>query len=386
MNPIHDAVKKLSERERSLLEKTTEFCKKEVVPYCSEWDKVENLPREIFTKAGKLGLMGLTAPRSLGGQEISCVAYSIVIHEIAKYFAALAMDIAAHNALCIGQILHAGTSEQKTKYIPKLASGEWIGAWALTEPHAGSDSGGMETEGTLQGNQWILNGRKIFITEGNRGDVYVVMAHTGINEKGKKEITSFVTTKDQVKPIRKIPTYGMKASDTAALEFIDAKAELLGEKGHGQEYALAMLERGRIGIASMAIGIGRAAYEAAVDYSLQRKQFGKAISEFEAIQWMIADSATELDAAELLTLRAAYLQDEGIKTPKESAMAKLFTAEASSRVCNRAMQIHGGMGYSRDYPIERYLRDVKLCEIGEGTSEIQRIVISKNILKSAEVK
>jgi alkylation response protein AidB-like acyl-CoA dehydrogenase len=383
MNPLFDPKNSLNEREKALLETAIQFCKKEVAPNATEWDKAENLPRDIFAKAGKLGLMGLTAPRALGGQEVSCVAYSMIIHEIAKSFAALAMDVAAHNALAIGHILKAGNDEQKKKYIPKLASGEWVGAWALTEPNAGSDSGGMETVGTLEGNQWILNGGKKFITEGSKGDVYVVIAQTGTNDKGKKEITSFVTTKDQVKPIRKIHTFGMKASDTAELKFINAKAELLGEKGHGQEYALAMLERGRIGIASMAVGIGRAAYEAAVHYSLERKQFGKAIAEFEAIQWMIADSAMELDAAELLVMRAAYMQDQGMKTPKESAMAKLFAGETASRVCNRSMQIHGGNGYSCDYPVERYLRDAKLCEIGEGTSEIQRIVISKNILKAS---
>lgn len=382
MNPLINPQEYLNDREKSLLKSTIDFCKNEVLPHADEWDKIENIPKEVFDKAGKLGLMGLTAPRAYGGQEVSCVAYSLIIREVAKAFAALAMDLAAHNALAIGHINHAGSEEQKKKYLPRLASGESIGAWALTEPNAGSDSGGMETTGSLQGNQWILNGKKKFITEGNRGDIYVVIAQTGVNDKGRKEITSFVTTRDQVKPIRKIHTFGMRASDTAELEFNNGKAEILGERGHGQEYALAMLDRGRIGIASMAIGIGQAAYEAALDYSLKRKQFGKPIADFEAIQWMLADSATELEAADLLTLRAAFMQDNGMKTPKESAMAKLYTAEVASRVCNRAMQIHGGNGYSRDYPVERYLRDAKLCEIGEGTSEVQRIVISKNILKT----
>jgi acyl-CoA dehydrogenase len=386
MNPLNllNVSTALKPEERDLLNRVIDFCKKEVAPHCEKWEKDENLPREIFTKAGQLGLLGITAPKQYGGLGMSMVAYSLIVIEMSKYYAALALDIAAHNALALGHLLAAGNEEQKKAVAPKLAKGEWLGAWALTEPNAGSDSGGMETVGEFKNGKWSVTGHKTFITQGSRGDVYIVMASTGVNEKGRKEISAFLVRKEHVKPIRKIYTYGMKASDTAELRFENAPAELLGEKAHGQDIALAMLERGRIGVASLAVGIGIAAYDAAAQYSLQRKQFGKAIAEFEAVQWMLADSATELDAALLLTLRAATLQDQGQKTPKESAMAKLYSAEAADRVCNRAMQIHGGKGYSRDLPVERYLRDVKLCEIGEGTSEIQRIVISRHILKEAQ--
>lgn len=372
----------LSGREKDFLNQVTEFCQKEIAPACEEWEKNEDLPREIFTKAGRMGLMGITAPPEYGGLGLSYVAYTLVIEEMAKYYAALALDIAAHNALCVGHLLAAGTLEQKKRCLPKLVSAEWIGAWALTEPNAGSDTGGIATNAIQTASGWELTGHKIFITQGRRADLLIVMAATGTTDKGRKEISAFLVEKKYVQPIRKIPTYGMKASDTAEIKFDKAPAELLGERGHGQECALAILDRGRIGVAALAVGIARGALEAATHYALHRKQFGKPIADFEAIQWMIADSATELDAADLMTLRAARLQDQGLRSTKESAMAKLFTSEAASRICNRALQIHGGVGYSRDYPVERFLRDAKLCEIGEGTSEIQRIVIARQILKT----
>jgi acyl-CoA dehydrogenase len=373
----------LKPQEKELLQKVTEFCKTEVAPHCEKWEKEEQLPKEIFVKAGKLGLMGITAPKEYGGLGLSCVAFACIVQEMAQYYGALALDIAAHNALSLGHLLLAGNEEQKKKYAPKLATGEWLGAWALTEPNAGSDSGGIETTATKTANGWEITGQKMFITQGQRADFYIVMAKTGMTDKGKKEISAFLMEKKHVKPIRKIYTYGMKASDTAELRFEKGAAEILGEPGHGQEQALSLLERGRIGVSALAVGIAKAALDAAGRYALKRHQFNKAIAEFEAVQWMLADSATELDAAELLTMRAAALQDKGIKTPKESAMAKLFSGEAGDRICNRAMQIHGGYGYSRDYPIERYLRDIKLCEIGEGTSEVQRLVIARSILKEA---
>jgi len=374
----------LNPREQDVFKQVVEFCQKEVAPYCEQWEKDENLPREIFTKAGKLGLMGMNTAPALGGLGLRYVASALIVQEMAKYYAALALDIAAHNALSVGHIVAFGSEEQKKRVVPKLVSGEWIGAWALTEPSAGSDTGGLATTATQTDKGWEITGHKMFITQGQRADLLVVMAVTGTNAQGKKEITSFLVEKKHVIPVRKILTYGVKSSDTAELRFDKAPAELLGERGHGQEYALTVLDRGRIGVASLAVGIAQAALDHACTHALHRKQFGKAIADFEAIQWMIADSATELEAARLMTLRAAELQDQGKRSTKESAMAKLYTSEVANRVCNRALQIHGGQGYTRDHPVERYLRDAKICEIGEGTSEVQRIVISRHILKSYE--
>lgn len=376
----------LNESERILMDRVAEFCRTEVLPDCENWERDENLPREIFSKAGQLGLLGLNVPSELGGQGLSLVTSTLVIREIGQHHAALALDIAAHNALCLGHILLAGSEAQKREVIPRLASGEWLGAWALTEPTAGSDMAGIQTTALQTKEGWEISGNKTFITQGRRADVLVVLAHTGSTEKGKKEISAFLVTKDQVKPVRKIPTYGMKSSETSEIRFDRARGELLGQRGQGQEHALAILDRGRIGIAALSLGIAQGALDAACRYALERKQFGKAIAEFQAIQWMLADSATELEAAELLTLRAAALQDQGLRTTRESAMAKLFAAEAADRICNRSLQIHGGAGYSRDRPIERYLRDVKLCEIGEGTSQIQRLVIARHVLNQAKAE
>lgn len=371
----------LNSNERAIYDKVIAFCEKEIDPYCEQWEKEEHLPREVFVKAGQLGLMGLVTPKEYGGLGLRCIASAIIVDKLSQHFGALALDIAAHNALAVGHILYSGSAEQKKKYIPNLVNGQWVGGWALTEPFAGSDTSGLETTATQKGNAWEINGRKKFITSGGRADLLVVMAVSGTNDKGKKEITSFLVKKEHVKHIRKIPTYGVKASDTAELEFKNSPAELLGERGKGQEGALANLERGRIGVAAFAIGLAKAAHRAAGTYALKRQQFGKALAEFQALQWMLADSAVEIDAAELLTLKAAALQDQGQKTLKESAIAKLYASEAAIRVCNRSLQIHGGNGYSRDFPLERYLRDAKVGEIGEGTSEVQRIVIARNILK-----
>lgn len=379
--PVAMPMKPLDERERAFLKQAVEFCRSHVTPACEQWEQEEFLPREIFAQAGSAGLMGMTLPSELGGQGLSFVAYVRVIIELAQHYAALALDIATHNSLCIGHILTFGSEAQKQRYLPRLASGEWLAAWALTELQAGSDCGGMETSAVETQTGWELTGHKTFITQGRRGDILVVLAKTGTTADGQKELSAFLVHKEQVQVVRKIPTYGMKASDTAELRFDHASAELLGERGQGRRQALIMLERGRIGIAALAVGIAQAAFHAARRHAVQREQFGHHIADFQAIQWMLADSATELEAAELLTLRAASMQDQGLRTPKESAMAKLFAAEAASRICNHALQIHGGYGYSRDLPLERYLRDVKLCEIAEGTSEIQRLVITRQLLK-----
>ena len=371
----------LDERERAFLRQAAEFCRAHVDPACEQWEKEEFLPREIFTQAGNVGLMGMLVLPGLGGQGLSFVAYAHVIIELARHYAALALDIATHNSLCLGHILAFGSQAQMQRLVPRLASGEWLAAWALSEPQAGSDCGGMETTAVETQTGWELCGHKTFITQGRRADVLVVLAKTGTAANGQKELSAFLLPKEQVQLVRKIPTYGMKASDTAEIRFEHAKAELLGQRGHGRAQALIMLDRGRIGIAALAVGIAQAAFSAARQHAVQREQFGHPIADFQAIQWMLADSATELEAAELLTLHAAFLQDQGRRTPKESAMAKLFASEAATRICNRALQIHGGYGYSRDLPMERYLRDIKLCEIAEGTSEIQRLVITRQLLK-----
>jgi len=371
-------------KDQGFLKEVQGFCRAQVDPFCEQWERDESLPREIFSAAGKLGLMGMLAPKNFGGLGLSFVAYVAALREVARHFAALALNLATHNSLCIGQILAFGSAAQKERCLPRLARGEWLSAWALTEPAAGSDCGSMETTAQEKKSGWELTGRKIFTTQGGCADILVVIALTGTKSDGAKELSAFLVNKDQVRSVRKIPTYGMKASDTSELSFEHAKAELLGDKAQGRAQALLMLDRGRIGIAALALGIAEAAYDAARRHALQRKQFGRKISDNQAVQWMLADSATELEAAELLITRAATMQDEGLKTTKESAMAKLFTAEAATRICNRALQIHGGYGYSRDYPLERYLRDVKLCEIAEGTSEIQRMLIARKVLKEAE--
>jgi acyl-CoA dehydrogenase len=374
----------LSEREQTLLEQTVEFCRTEVDPASEHWEQHECLPREIFTKAGERGLLGLSAPSEYGGQGISYRAYVFIIKELAKHYAALALDIAAHNALSLGHLLAFGSEQQKQAYAARLIRGEWLGAWALTEPNAGSDSRGIETTATETESGWEITGHKTFITQGRTADLLVVMASSGKTAAGKNEISAFLVLKDQVQPIRKIPTYGVRASETSELRFHRAQGELLGPRGRGQEQALAVLDHGRLGVAAVALGIAQAALDAALRYALQRRQFGQRIAEFEAIQWMSADASTALDAAKLLSLRAAGLLDQGKNITKEAAMAKLFASEAATRIGNAALQIHGGYGYSRDLPLERYLRDAKICEIGEGTSEIQRLVIARQVFREVE--
>lgn len=381
---VHDMRDMLDSREQAFLEEVAAFCKTEVAPYCEAWEKAEQFPREIFTKAARIGLMGATAPEQFGGKGLRLVAHVLAMREVARHFGALGIDLAAHNSLCLGHILGFCSDEQISRVAAKLTGGEWLGAWALTEPAAGSDTGGLETTAVEEGGAWKITGRKMFITQGRRADVLVVMARTGMLKEGKKEISAFLVMKDQVEPVRKIPTYGIKASETSELKFDAARGELIGKRGRGQEQALAVLDRGRIGVAAVSIGIAEAALDAARGYALQREQFGRKIAEFEAIQWMVAESTVDLEAASLLTLRAAAMQDQGLRSTKESAMAKLFASEAATRVCNRAMQIHGGSGYTRDLPLERYLRDAKFSEIGEGTSEIQHLVIARNVFKETE--
>jgi alkylation response protein AidB-like acyl-CoA dehydrogenase len=375
----------VTSEEAALLKRTVSFVANEVAPYADEWEHKEALPRKVFAQAGKLGLMGITIPRDVGGQGLGYAAFALAIREIAKSCAALALDIAAHNSLAVGHILLAGNAGQHRRVFPRLVNGEWVGAWALTEPEAGSDSGGVQTSAVEKADgTWELNGFKRFITSGSTADVLVVIAATGTNEKGRKEISAFLVDKAQVQPIRKIATCGMRASDTSEFRLVAAKAELLGARGTGQAGALAVLDKGRIGVAAVSLGLARAALDAALKHAITRRQFGKRLADFQAMQFMIADSETEMQAAELLVLQAAILATNGVRHTTESAIAKLYASEAASRICNRALQIHGGLGYTRDIPIERYWRDARLSEIGEGSSEVQRIIISRALLKSAD--
>jgi alkylation response protein AidB-like acyl-CoA dehydrogenase len=371
--------------EAAFLERVADFGAREVAPFAAAWEEAEALPRAVFTQAGKLGLMGITVSQEFGGLGLGYVAYALAIREIAKHCGALSIDIAAHNALAAGHILLAGNAAQHRKVFPRLANGEWIGAWALTEPEAGSDSGGVQTTAAeTAGGGWELNGGKRFITSGRIADVLVVMAASGTTDKGRKEISAFLVPKAEVQAVRKIPTCGLRASETSELKLVRAKGELLGRRGEGQAGALACLDKGRIGVAAVSLGLARAALDAALRHAVTRRQFGKRLADFQAMQFMLADCETELQAAELLVLQAAILATKGARHTRESAIAKLFASEAASRICNRAVQIHGGYGYTRDIPVERYWRDARLSEIGEGSSEVQRIVISRALLKSTD--
>ena len=374
----------VSRAETAFLERVAEFGRTAVAPHADAWEEAEDLPRKIFHHAGTLGLMGVTVPKKFGGQGHGYVAYALAIRELARHQAALAIDIAAHNALAAGHILGSGTAAQLKRVFPRLARGEWLGAWALTEPEAGSDSAGVQTTATpAAGGAWELNGFKRYITMGRRADVLVVMAATGTTDKGKKEISAFLVERSQIKPLRKVPTCGLRASETSEFKLVRARGELLGARGTGQSAALACLDKGRIGVASVSLGLARAALDAALRHAITRQQFGRRLADFQAIQFMLADCETELRAAEGLVLHAAILANRGVRHARESSIAKLYASEAASRICNRSLQIHGGYGYTRDIPVERYWRDARLSEIGEGSSEVQRIVISRALLKSA---
>jgi alkylation response protein AidB-like acyl-CoA dehydrogenase len=374
----------LSPAEMKFLQGVERFATEHVAPQAEAWERKEELPRSIFERAGRVGLMGMVVPVKWGGQGLGYAACALAIRELARYQAAFAIDVAAHNALATGHILENANPGQLKKVFPRLVNGEWLGAWALTEPEAGSDSGGVRTTAVERaGGRWELNGFKRYITLGRKADVVVVMAATGVTEKGRKEISAFLVEKSQIKPVRKVPTCGLRASETSEFKLVKARGELLGTRGGGQHAALACLDKGRIGVAAVSLGLARAALDAALTHAVTRMQFGKRLADFQAIQFMLADCETEIRAAELLVLHAASLATRGVEHAKESSVAKLFASEAASRICNRALQIHGGYGYTRDIPVERYWRDARLGEIGEGSSEMQRIVISRALLKSA---
>lgn len=375
----------LSAAEVAFLGRVAVFAEREIAPHAAAWEEQEELPRAAFMKAGKLGLLGMTAPRAHGGQGFGYAAYALAIRELAKYQAAFAIDIAAHNALGAGHLLAAGSPAQHKRVLTRLLKGTWLAAWALTEPEAGSDSGGVQTTGTeIRPGRWELNGFKRYITLGRTADVVIVMAVTGQTAEGRKEISAFLVNRSEIIPVRKVPTSGLRASDTAEFKLVNAKAELLGARGTGQTTALACLDKGRIGVAAVSLGLARAALDAALHHAVNRRQFGKRLADFQALQFMLADCEVELRAAEALVLQATLLASRGERHTIESSVAKLYASEAASRICNRSLQVHGGYGYTRDIPVERYWRDARLSEIGEGSSEVQRIVISRALLKSTE--
>jgi alkylation response protein AidB-like acyl-CoA dehydrogenase len=375
----------LSDEQQQLRKSVREFAEREILPHVMEWDEAAKFPLEIVKELGRLGLMGIIFPAGYGGADMGYVEYAMAIDELSRVDGSVGIIVAAHTSLCSNHIFIAGDEAQKQKYIPKLATGEFIGAWGLTEPNSGSDAGGARCSAVRKGNNWVLNGTKTFITNGSYADVYVVVAVTD-KTNGTHGLSAFVVEKGTkgFRPGKKENKLGLRASDTSELIFEDCEIpadHLLGKEGDGFIDAMRVLDGGRISIAALGLGMAQGAYESALKYSKQRKQFGKAIAEFQAIQWKLADMAVEIDAARLLTQRAAWLKDNNMKTTLESSMAKLYTSEVAVRAANEAVQIHGGYGFIKDYPAEKFYRDVKLCTIGEGTSEIQRMVISRQLLK-----
>jgi alkylation response protein AidB-like acyl-CoA dehydrogenase len=374
----------LSEEQELLRKSVREFAESEIRPHAREWDEKQEFPREVFTKLGEMGLMGVVWPAEYGGSGMSTLDYAIVMEELSRADAGVALSVAAHNSLCSGHIYLAGSEAQKKKYLVPLAQGHKIGCWGLTENSAGSDAGGTKTTAVKDGTSWVLNGSKTFITNGRMADVAVAMAVTD-KTRGKKGISAFVVERGTqgFRAGKKEDKLGVRSSDTSELVFEDCRIpaeNLLGQEGMGFVDTLRILDRGRIGIASWSLGIAQAALEASMTYAVGRKQFGHAIADFQAVQFKIADMATEVDAARLLVWRAATLRDTGKEHTTESSMAKLFSSEMSVKVALDAIQIHGGYGFTKDYPVERYLRDSKLGTIGEGTSEVQRLVIARELL------
>jgi alkylation response protein AidB-like acyl-CoA dehydrogenase len=376
----------LNEEQEMFRKTIREFAEKEIMPRAQEIDLKGEFPWDIIRKMADLGLMGLPFPEEYGGAGGDAISYAIAVEEIARASGSVAITYSAHISLACSPIYLFGTEEQKKKYLIPMARGEKIGAFGLTEPGAGSDAAAIKTRAVLDGDEWVINGQKIFITNGSIADVVVIAAVTD-PAKGKRGISNFIIEKGTpgFRVGREEDKMGLRGSVTSELIFENCrvpKENLLGKEGEGYKQFLMTLDGGRIGIGAMAVGLGMAALEAAAKYAKERVQFGQPIAEFQAIQWMIADMATELEAARLLVLRAAWLKDQGRRFTKEAAMAKLFASEAAVRACYKAIQIHGGYGYTKDYPVERFYRDARLTTIGEGTSEIQRLVIARHILES----
>ncbi len=374
-----------TEEQQHIADAIRDFAKQNILPYYKEWDEKQIFPRELFKELGKLGFMGVTVPEKYGGSGFSYQEYVTVVDVISQIDPSIGLSVAAHNSLCTNHIYEFGNEEQRLRWLPKLASGQWIGAWCLTEHNTGSDAGAMSTTAKEEGDYYVLNGAKNFITHGKSAEVLVVLARTG-EKNTKNNATAFVVERGTpgLYAGKKENKLGMRASETAEVIFDNVrvpKENILGRVGEGFKQALKILDGGRISIGANALGIAKGAYKAALQYSKERHQFGRPISSFQAIAFMLADMATEIDAAELLVRRAAYLKDKGETLTKEGAMAKLYASEVSVRVSNNAVQIFGGYGYTKDFPVEKYYRDSKLTTIGEGTSEIQRLVISRRILK-----
>ncbi|SFG92831.1 acyl-CoA dehydrogenase [Pontibacter chinhatensis] len=376
---------KTTENQRMIADMVRDFGARHIKPKMREWDETQEFPVDLFRQLGELGLMGVLVPTEYGGSGFGYLEYVTAIAELSKIDGSIGLSMAAHNSLCTGHILAFGNEEQKRKYLPKLATGEWIGAWGLTEPNTGSDAGNMRTVAVQDGDHWVINGAKNFITHGKSGQVAVVIVRTG--EVGDSHgMTAFVIEKGTpgFSAGRKEDKLGMRASETTELIFQDCrvhKDQILGEVGDGFVQAMKVLDGGRISIAALSLGIAQGALEAAVAYSKERHQFNKPISSFQGIAFKLADMATDVEAASLLTYQAADMKNRGLNVNKESAMAKLFASEVAVRVANEGVQIFGGYGFTKDYPAEKYYRDAKLCTIGEGTSEIQKLVISRAILK-----
>jgi alkylation response protein AidB-like acyl-CoA dehydrogenase len=376
----------LTEEQQQIKMSVREFAEAEIAPHVMEWDETQHFPIELKPKLAELGLMGVIFPESYGGAGMGYIEYATIIEELSRVDGSVGISIAAHNSLCSNHIYSYGTEEQRIKYLVPLAQGEHLGAWGLTEPGAGSDASGTKTTAVPKDDGWLVNGSKNFITHAIHADTCVAMAVTD-RSKRSKGISAFVFEKGMkgFSPSKKENKLGLRASETASVVFEDcfvSRENLLGAEGEGFINAMQILDGGRISIAALAIGIAQGAYESAVRYSKERQQFGKPISEFQAIQFKLADMATKIDAARLLMYRAAWLKDQKKTVTKESSMAKLFASEISVAVCEEAIQVHGGYGYTKDYPPEKYWRDSKLCTIGEGTSEIQRIIIAREILRS----
>ena len=372
-----------AERE-AILRSLRDFCAAEIRPHVMEWDERQEFPREVFRKLGDLGFLGCLFPEELGGAGLSYVDYAAIVEEVSSVDGSVGLALAAHNSLGSNHIFQFGSDAQRRKYVPKLASGRWLAAWGLTEAEAGSDSGGTKTTAVRHDGQWVLNGSKNFITNASVAGVAVLMAVTD-RSAGHRGISAFIVELDNpgIRIGKKENKLGMRASDTCTLVMEDCRVpagNLLGAEGEGFIQAMKILDGGRISIASLAVGIARGAFEAALAYAKERRQFGRPIAEFQAIQFYLAEMATEIDAARLLTQRAAEAKDRGEEVTRLSAEAKLYASEAAVRAGERAVQIHGGYGYTKDFPVEKFWRDSKLCTIGEGTSEIQKLVIAKSLL------
>ena len=376
----------LPDSHRILRETIRSFAEREVRPHARDWDREERFPNEIVPKLAELGLLGIRIPEEYGGSGLDMLAYALCVEEIARVDGSLALTVASHNGLGTGHILTFGTPEQKAKYLPKAASGEWLAAWALTEPGSGSDSAALRTTAQRDGDHWVLRGTKMFITQGSVAGFCVVLARTRFDVPAQRGISAFIVDTDSpgYSASRKLEKYGCRSSDTVEITLEDVRvpdSQRLGAVDHGFLDTMRILDSGRVSIAAMALGLGRGALDMAARYARDRQAFGRAIAEFQALQFMLADGKTQLEAAALLTYRAAVRADRGQRFSAEASMAKLFASEVATRVCNDAMQIHGGYGYTREFDIERHLRDVKLCEIGEGTSQVQRMVIAKHLLR-----